>query len=293
MAFSKAIVPTDLSEYSLSLQSCVDLYRLMGVRMAHLFHVREGSSPPLTLLHHQMEIMAGTFRGAGMVASTFVEDSGDPTLAILKKAGDVQADLIIMGSHGKGMVRQLLLGSVSHKVLSQWPGSILIERLPLEERKSGGLEKLCQRRASRVLLASRAHSPGAWGCTLLEKLVQGGLQRAHLFTTLELSDFITVYVLDQIPEMRARALESLKEAAKPLTMRGLEVDLEVEVGTMVPSLSKAVAAIQADLAIVEMQGPEDPWEDRVDRLVTRLPCSVLILRPHAKECGGALNGSGS
>jgi hypothetical protein len=114
-----------------------------------------------------MEIMAETFRSAGMVAGTSLEGDGDPTLAILKKAREVRADLIIMGSHGKGVVKQFLLGSVSHKVLSHWPGSILIERLPFEERRSGGLEKVCQRRVSRVILAGRAPRLDAPGCTLL------------------------------------------------------------------------------------------------------------------------------
>ena len=279
MAFSRALVPTDLSEYSLSLQSCVDMYRLLGVQRVSLFHVQEKASPSFTLLHHHMEIMAETFRGAGIAAGIFVEEKGDPTVAILKKAKEVLPDLIIMGSHGKGVMERLLLGSVSHKVVSHWPGSILIERLPFEERRSGGLETVCQRRISRVILASRAHRPQSLGCGLLEKLAQGGLQRAHLFTTLELNDLVKMYVLDQIPHMREQALTTLKEAAEPLRGKGLDVELEVEVGPLVPSLSKAVAAIQAELAIVEMQSPEDPWQDFVERLVVRLPCSVLVLRP--------------
>jgi len=97
MVFHTVLVPTDLSEYSLPLQSCVDMYRLLGVQVVHLFHVQEKASPSFTLLHHHMEIMAETFRGAGIAPGIFVEEGGDPTLAILKKAREVRPDLIHHG----------------------------------------------------------------------------------------------------------------------------------------------------------------------------------------------------
>ena len=49
---------------------------------------------------------------------TRVVDS-DPARAILQCAEEEQADLIVIGSHGVGDLKSLLLGSVSHKVVEE------------------------------------------------------------------------------------------------------------------------------------------------------------------------------
>ncbi|HEX7008111.1 MAG TPA: universal stress protein [Alphaproteobacteria bacterium] len=47
---------------------------------------------------------------------TAVIVDGDPAEAILKRARREKADLVVVGSRGLGTIRELVLGSVSHKV---------------------------------------------------------------------------------------------------------------------------------------------------------------------------------
>ena len=53
---------------------------------------------------------------------------GEPTVAILEKAREYKADLIVMGSRGLGQIGGLILGSVSERVLHGARVPVLIVR---------------------------------------------------------------------------------------------------------------------------------------------------------------------
>jgi nucleotide-binding universal stress UspA family protein len=58
---------------------------------------------------------------------------GDPAAEILHKAKDLNADVDIMGTHGRGVIRHAFLGSVSEKVLHRIRKPVFIIPLPEEE----------------------------------------------------------------------------------------------------------------------------------------------------------------
>ncbi|WP_025686569.1 universal stress protein [Paenibacillus maysiensis] len=68
-------------------------------------------------------------------ASDFLKDEGlsyrmlaghgDPASVICKSAEQEQVDLIIMGTRGKGLVSEIILGSVSHHVIQHAPCPVL------------------------------------------------------------------------------------------------------------------------------------------------------------------------
>jgi len=88
---------------------------------------------------------------------------GRPDRAILQLAADVDADLLVVGSHGKSGLQQMF-GSVSRKLLSAARLPLLVARpKQLDEmRSSAQLEPVCM-----DCLRARAASEGArWWCEL-------------------------------------------------------------------------------------------------------------------------------
>jgi len=63
------------------------------------------------------------------IASIEVVD-GDPAGEILQKADDLKADLVVMGTHGKGLLAHAFLGSVAEKVLNRIKIPVFIIPLP-------------------------------------------------------------------------------------------------------------------------------------------------------------------
>ncbi|MEA2588669.1 MAG: hypothetical protein QOH66_1596 [Actinomycetota bacterium] len=53
---------------------------------------------------------------------------GDPATEICRVAGDGGFDVIVVGSHGFGFVKRVVLGSVSHHVLQHAPCPVLVVR---------------------------------------------------------------------------------------------------------------------------------------------------------------------
>ena len=68
---------------------------------------------------------------AGIVASIEI-CQGYPANEILKKADDLHCDLIVMGTHGKGIVGQAFFGSVAKRVLRRVRKPVFIIPLPEE-----------------------------------------------------------------------------------------------------------------------------------------------------------------
>jgi nucleotide-binding universal stress UspA family protein len=66
-----------------------------------------------------------------LVASREVVE-GDPAAEILRKAEELGVDLVVMGTHGKGLLEHAFLGSVAEKVLHRIKIPVLTIPIPKE-----------------------------------------------------------------------------------------------------------------------------------------------------------------
>jgi len=75
--------------------------------------------------HRQIQEIAKRLRKEGLEATALLVH-GPTVETILKEASDLDADMIIAGSHGRGAVYQLLVGSVSEGLLRKSRCPVLI-----------------------------------------------------------------------------------------------------------------------------------------------------------------------
>jgi nucleotide-binding universal stress UspA family protein len=75
--------------------------------------------------HAELQKLAGELRAAGLDASALLVQ-GPTVETLLHEATKLSADLVVVGSHGKGAMHQFLVGSVSDGVLRKSECPILV-----------------------------------------------------------------------------------------------------------------------------------------------------------------------
>jgi len=143
MRIRHILVPTDFSDGSIrAFETALDMARDSGaeITLLHVAHVPTSVFPDVILpiapemmrdVEHSADLIldewCGRAHGAGVpcdartaIGSTHVE--------ICNTAEAIDADLIIIGTHGRGGLSHLLLGSVAEKVVRKAPCPVLTVR---------------------------------------------------------------------------------------------------------------------------------------------------------------------
>ena len=81
--------------------------------------------------HRQIQEIANRLRKAGLDATALLVH-GATVETILKEASDLDVDMIVVGTHGRGAMYQLLVGSVSEGILHKSPYPVLV--IPTHKR---------------------------------------------------------------------------------------------------------------------------------------------------------------
>jgi nucleotide-binding universal stress UspA family protein len=91
---------------------------------------REGVAGEMHRYHHRLQKLESDYRDAGIDATSLLVRStsarGKPVRKILQEIMRVRPDLIVVGSHGHGLVHKVLLGSVSSAVVRKAPCPVVV-----------------------------------------------------------------------------------------------------------------------------------------------------------------------
>jgi len=86
---------------------------------------RDLSAEEIKREHAHLHAISSKLRSDGIDAQAILI-KGDAAKLIIEKANDLGVDMIILGSHGHGLLHKALLGSVSESIIRHSRGNIMI-----------------------------------------------------------------------------------------------------------------------------------------------------------------------
>jgi nucleotide-binding universal stress UspA family protein len=141
--YERILVPTDGSEETRrAVEHAVDLAAEHGATVHALYVVNSASFSGLPM-ESSWESVASMMNEEGAAALDEVEGiaeehgvaveralvDGNPSREIVRYAEDEDCDLVVMGTHGRGGIDRLLLGSVTEKVVRSSTVPVLTVRV--------------------------------------------------------------------------------------------------------------------------------------------------------------------
>ncbi len=139
--FEKILYPTDFSEVSTKVLGYVKRLRETGTQEVVALHVidkkslefmfydtqksLEAETELIQRAQQDMERIVDELNRCGFIARARIE-TADPFREIVRIEEEEDISLIVIGSHGKSNIEEMLLGSVSEKVVRKAKGPVLV-----------------------------------------------------------------------------------------------------------------------------------------------------------------------
>ena len=79
--------------------------------------------------HRELLAISANLRNRGIDAQALLQE-GETAEQIVEKSGELNIDIIVLGSHGHGFLRKALLGSVSESVIRHAPCNVMVVPTP-------------------------------------------------------------------------------------------------------------------------------------------------------------------
>lgn len=232
--FKKVLYPTDFSDYSNQVLQGIFELKNVGTKEIIALHVIDkrifSEFPEVTIdvlnamkssAEENMDKISTELEKHGFKVDVRIE-VGIPFSQIVGIAKTEAVSMIVMGSHGKSLVEEMLLGSTTENVLRHSSVPILIEKF--EINKDGNNLKLNRRHGNpfRKILYPTDFSACAKGALpYLKHLANSGTEDIILLHVQDTSD-ISQEILDKLPEFENIDSGRLNELEAELKSSGIK-----------------------------------------------------------------------
>lgn len=285
--FGRVLVATDLSGASTAMLGCLESLRSLGARdvvLAHVLPIRDVGGLGLRLRELEWPALEAQQRALeGMGYQVRVEvPLGEPHYEINRIATDSAASLIVVGSHGAGVGRALLLGSVSNEVLHTATVPVLVVRIQLVEDERGKrCAAICQDLPSRLLVPTDFSDTAERAFSFVEHIVK---EARSSVTLLHVQDRgrIEPHLVHRLDEFNATDRARLERMSTRLQALGAKgVDIDIVYGFPAPTIVDR--ARDHSLIVMGSQGRGfirgEFLGSVTQKVLRRAPIAVLVVPP--------------
>jgi nucleotide-binding universal stress UspA family protein len=227
---------------------------------------------------YAVRLASETLAAPGRTVET-VTTFGHPADAIVEEAARFRADLIIMGSRGRGPVRSALLGSVSAEVADRAPCPVLIARRDRISAVVIGVDG-----ETRTAVASEVVTWPVFADLPIHVVTIANVDLPYGAVAESRAKFdaaVNLY-LKKTSEEDTRCDRIAKQKAAQLTAVGIRATGEVRHGAPAKAILAAADAFGADLIVVGSRGDRGLHRMVVGstarEILHEAACSVLIAR---------------
>jgi nucleotide-binding universal stress UspA family protein len=238
--------------------------------------------PPRETLMRDLEQMLGAAEAQDLRTTVAIEHGG-AVQQILKLAEALPADLIVLGTHGRGGFDRLVLGSVTEKVLRKAACPVLTIPPNLTELPAGGPAAF-----KHVVCAVDFSDSSLRGLEYACSLAQEAGGRLVLLHVLEgfASEPSQVQAQFNVPEyvrhLERDARERLAVAVPDEARTWCEIEMHVVVGRAHHEILKLADQKGADLIVIGVQGRNSVdmllFGSTTNQVVRQATCPVLTIR---------------
>ena len=212
--------------------------------------------------------------------------NGSPGFALLHRAREWQADLIVVGSQGRSALGRLVLGSVSQKVLTESSISVHIGRLNPGTGKSAERILIGVDGSEGALNAVRAVAKRHWTeGSEIRVIVADDVMRGNpiWLWVPPIKEFVEEVRADERSQAEEFALAAIKELREGLGSRNITVSSLVQTGDPKQVLVNHAREFGADCIFTGATG----FSSRLERVIlgsvsaavaARANCSVEVVR---------------
>lgn len=273
--FERVLYATDFSVYAQKIMEC--LGELPGIKEIIVLHVidtkriaygEESENVLIKKAELMLQEQKKRLESIGKTVETKVK-VGIPSREILRTADEERPSLVIIGARGLGLIKDILLGSVSSDVLRYGKTNLLIMRHKLFEqyarkafekydcmclgvppvdlitRELNGavFEKYCDRIFSKVLYPTDFSKSAEQTLSILKQIPDTGkIILMHAVDKGETKEELDTFVKE--------AGKKLKDIQKHLTEAGFNVEYHIHIGD--PAYEINIVAEEEDVSLIAM-----------------------------------------
>jgi len=230
----KVLYPTDFSSASEKGISVLEELKSLGVEEIVLMHVIDlnrligpasGIDIPAVIHDYEEEasqnlkVFSEKIEERGLKVVTADLKAGEPSIVICEMADELGVDLIAIPSHGKGVIAEVLLGSVSEGVVRKSNKPVLVIKLVAGE--NGEIKAEFDRLFRKILLAYD-----------FTEMCEDVVEYVSFFAEKGGSEeVLIVHVVEKGKEVDERMIEKLEEIEGRFKKLGVKSEIFIEAGT--------------------------------------------------------------